>query len=211
MDQITQTIDMDISTINRQLAGRSPEAIIQWALSVAKRPVVTTNFRPYEAIILHAVSIQASDIPVVWCDTGYNTPSTYQHADRTIKALKLNVDLFVPQQTVGYRNVTHGIPEIDTPEHDEFTLQVKLEPFKRAMDKHQPDVWFTNLRKEQTDFRGSLDIVSMSKDGVIKVSPFFHWTESELDQYVDFNGLESEDNYYDPTKALANRECGLHS
>jgi len=202
---------LNLSEINGYLKAKTPEEIVQWALGFAEKPVVTTNFRPYEAVILHAVSRQKSDVIVVWCDTGYNTSATYRHALRTIEQLDLNVDLFVPRQTVAYRDVLMGIPEIDTAAHDEFTRQVKLEPFERAMAKHTPDVWFTNLRKEQTAFRSSLDIVSVSKNGVVKVSPFFYWSDDALNDYIRTHQLESEETYFDPTKALANRECGLHT
>ena len=201
---------MQLEKINAELKNARPEEIVKWALSIAKKPIITTNFRPYEAAILHCVSSLKHDIPVVWCDTGYNTRATYLHAEEVIKQLELNVDLFVPKQTAAHRDAVMGIPEIDTPLHDQFTEQVKLEPFKRAMDKHQPDVWFTNLRKNQTALRASLDIVSMGKDGVIKVSPFYYWSDEDLDKYLEENNLSNEDNYFDPTKALDNRECGLH-
>ena len=103
-----------------------------------------------------------------------------------------------------------GIPTIEDPKHVIFTEQVKLEPFSRAMKEHQPDVWFTNLRKGQTSFRNSIDIVSKSKDGIIKVSPFYHWTDEALDTYLEENGLPNEFTYFDPTKVANNRECGLH-
>lgn len=202
---------MDLNSINLTLKDASPQDIVRWALSLNKKAIVTTNFRPFEACILHAVSNQSAEIPIIWCDTGYNTRKTYEHALRTIQALKLNVDLFVPQQSSAYRDVVLGIPEIDTPEHDLFTYQVKLEPFERAMEKHQPEVWFTNLRKNQTDFRSSIDIVSLSKSGIIKVSPFFHWSDEAMRHYIEEFQLESEDNYFDPTKVLSNRECGLHN
>ena len=201
---------MDLIKINAELKEKQPAEIVRWALSIAKKPVLTTNFSPYEATILHLVSIQKKDIEVIWCDSGYNTKATYLHAERTIQQLGLKIDLFVPQQTVAYRDVALGIPEIDTPEHDEFTRQVKLEPFSRAMKKHAPDVWFTNLRKDQTAFRAELDIVTEA-NGIIKIAPFFYWTSEELDGYLKKFNLESESKYYDPTKALANRECGLHT
>jgi len=202
---------MNLNEINGELKDKSPQDIIKWALSAAKKPIVTTNFRPLEAAILHAVSIESKTVPVIWCDSGYNTTKTYQHAERTIKQLILNLDLYVPQQSVAHRNVTLGIPEVDTPEHDEFTRQVKLEPFRRAMESHQPDVWFTNLRKGQTVHRSSLDIVSQTADGMLKVCPFFYWTDDQLEAYIEVHGLETENNYYDPTKALEGRECGLHT
>lgn len=201
----------EIERLNKSLSGKSPEEIIEWALDVAQNPVVTTNFRPYEVAILNAVSSVNGDIKVIWCDTGYNTPNTYKHANELIERLNLNVHLYVPKQTTSHRDVTLGIPQIDDPKHKLFTEQVKLEPFRRAMADHKPDVWFTNLRKGQTAFRNSIDIVSVSADGVLKVSPFYHWSDTELDIYLKERKLPNEFKYFDPTKVLENRECGLHA
>ena len=196
---------------NAQLKGIPPQEIIAWALQHGDKPVVTTNFRPYEVAILHAVTDVDPDIPVIWCDTGYNTPQTYKHAEELISRLGLNVKLYVPQQTTAHRDIVMGIPDINDPLHAEFTEQVKLEPFKRAMNEHKPDVWFTNLRKGQTAHRDSLDILSLGKDGVLKVSPFFYWDDTQLDRYLAEYKLPNEHKYFDPTKVLENRECGLHT
>ena len=202
---------LDIEKINEDLKDKSPTEIIAWALSVAENPVVTTNFRPYEVAILHACTQVDSELKVIWCDTGYNTPQTYKHANEIIHSLGLNVHLYVPQQTTAHRDSIMGIPEIDNPQHAIFTEQVKLEPFNRAMKEHKPDVWFTNLRSGQTAFRNSISVVSLSKDGVLKVSPFYNYTDVQLDAYLEENELSNEFTYFDPTKVLENRECGLHS
>ncbi len=200
-----------IQNLNTQFKGISPTEIISWAIKNAKTAVVTTNFRPYEVVILNAVSVVKNDIPVIWCDTGYNTPNTYRHAAELISKLNLNIKLYVPKQTTAHRDAVMGVPSIDDPQHAEFTEQVKLEPFKRAMAEFQPDVWFTNLRKGQTALRDTFDILSISKDGILKVSPFYHWTGIQLDAYLKENNLPNEDKYFDPTKVLESRECGLHS
>ena len=203
-------MSLNLEQINKELKGKSPAEIIAWAVSFAKNPVITTNFRPYEVAILKAVTDVQKDIKVIWCDTGYNTVETYKHAEEIIEKLNLNIHLYTPKQTASHRNVVLGVPSVDDPKHVLFTEQVKLEPFARAMKEHQPDVWFTNLRKGQTAFRNSIDIVSQSKDGIIKVSPFYNWTDEELDTYLVERNLPNEFTYFDPTKVESNRECGLH-
>lgn len=209
MSQIIENID--IKQINKGLKDKSPKEIISWAILNGVKPIVTTNFGPYSAAILHAVTRVKNDIKVIWIDTGYNTPNTYRYAESISVDLELNIKQYVPKQTSAHRDVVLGIPSIDSPKHKIFTDQVKLEPFKRAMKEHQPDVWFTNLRKGQTAFRDSIDIVSQDINGVIKVSPFYYWTDAELDQYLEENNLPNETKYFDPTKVLENRECGLHA
>lgn len=202
---------LNLEQINLELRNKTPEQIITWALNIANRPVITTNFRPYEVAILNAVSSLKPNIKVIWCDTGYNTLATYKHALYIIEKLHLNIQLYVPQQSVAYRDSIMGIPDVEDPMHKIFTQQVKLEPFARAMKEHNPDVWFTNLRKGQTAFRNSIDIVSISKDGILKVSPFYYWSDKQLDAYLEKCKLPNEFHYFDPTKVLENRECGLHA
>lgn len=203
-------MSVNIVEINKELRFKSPEEIIKWAIHLSNKPVITTNFRPYEVAILNAVTEVDKGIKVIWCDTGYNTVQTYKHAEEITEKLDLNIKLYTPKQTVAHRNVVLGVPSIEDPKHTVFTEQVKLEPFTRAMTAHQPDVWFTNLRKGQTAFRDSIDIVSRSKDGTLKVSPFYHWSDEQLDAYLEEKGLPNEFTYFDPTKVDSNRECGLH-
>ena len=203
--------DLNIEQLNIELQQKSPAEIISWALSLNTNALVTTNFRPYEVAILDACTKVEPNLKVIWCDTGYNTRQTYKHANELIDLLKLNIHLYVPQQTAAHRDATMGIPQIEDPLHKVFTEQVKLEPFTRAMAEHKPEVWFTNLRSGQTAFRDSIGILSVSKDGVLKVSPFYHWTDEQLDAYLAERNLPNEFKYFDPTKVLENRECGLHS
>ena len=201
---------MDIEKINTELATKTPIEIVQWAFMHGQSPIVTTNFRPYESAILHLVTKVNPSIKVVWCDTGYNTSSTYKHAEVLIESLTLNIQLYIPKQTAAHRDVVLGIPQVEDPKHQLFTEQVKLEPFNRAMVEHKPDVWFTNLRKGQTAFRDSIGVVSRSANGILKISPFYYFSDKELDQYLKEHSLPNEFNYFDPTKQLDNRECGLH-
>lgn len=197
---------------NERFSEAEPAHIVNEVLRWSERPVITTNFRPYEVAILHLLSQVSPELPVIWCDTGYNTPETYRHADEIIQRLQLRVHMYTPRKTAAYRNAQlGGIPSIEDPIHAEFTEEVKLEPFRRAMEEFRPDTWFTNLRKGQTALRDRLGILSLSKEGVLKVSPFYFFSDSDLDGYLQTHGLPNEHRYFDPTKVDAHRECGLHT
>ena len=46
-----------IDALNAELSGKTPQEITNWAVQQgAGKAIVTTNFRPYEAIILHMVA-----------------------------------------------------------------------------------------------------------------------------------------------------------
>jgi phosphoadenosine phosphosulfate reductase len=205
-------MNKDISKFNDELREKSPLEIIKWALKRSKNPILTTNFRPYEVAIIHLCTKEIPDIKVLWCDSGYNTKATYVYADKIISNLNLNIKLYVPSQTSAYREIFMGpVPDIDDPRHEKFTQQVKLEPFKRALEEIKPDLWITNLRKGQTEFRNNIDILTESNAGLLKVSPFYYWSDLDLESYMDKHSLENEFDYFDPTKVDEKRECGLHN
>lgn len=205
-----KSIQIDIDQANALLRDKNPIEIIQWALTLSHSPVLTTNFGPFSASLIHAVTCVKKDIKVIWCDTGYNTPHTYRYAHQLIQRFALNMHIYTPKSTAGFRDVTTGIPQMDTLEHKIFTDEVKLEPFRRALEDHTPDVWFTNLRADQSEFRSRLDILHLDKKGILKVSPFFYYSELEMELYLEEFSLPNEKKYYDPTKVMARRECGLH-
>lgn len=203
---------IDTQSLNSQLVGKTPLQIVQWVLEQAENPILTTNFRPYEVAILHMAVSLKPDLKILWVDSGYNTSATYRYAQALIEQLSLNMLTYVPKQTSAFRNVQmKGIPDVDSALHAQFTEQVKLEPFRRALGDIKPDYWLNAIRKEQTEFRNTLDVVSASQDGVIKVAPLYHSSELELDAYMVKHGLVNELDYFDPTKAIDNRECGLHT
>ncbi len=94
--------------------------------------------------------------------------------------------------------------------HVLFSEAVKIEPFRRGLKTENPEVWFTNIRVRQTEYRENKDILSVSKDGILKVSPFYYWTDEELDQFIIDHQLPKNTSYFDPVKALSTRECGIH-
>lgn len=205
-------MNIDIDKANQELEGKHPQEIVNWAAGLDGKVIVTTNFGPYEAVILHMAVQAQPDMSVVWADSGYGTRKTYLFAEKLIADLDLNVHVYNPQQSAARRDATMGIPDVDDPQHEEFTRQVKLEPFGRALKAMAPDVWLTAIRKDQTEFRRGLQVVTQDHPGgVVKVAPVFHWTEVDLERYLKENSLPNETNYYDPTKVLGNRECGLHN
>ena len=202
----------NLAQINKEFDKKTPEEVVEWAFAETKNPILTTNFRPYEVAILHLCTQLMPKLKIVWCDSGYNTKATYQYAEKIIAELSLNIKLFTPMHTSAFREAVMGeTPEIDDPRHELFTEQVKLEPFRRAMAEIQPDLWITNLRKGQTAFRDSLDIINKTESGLLKISPFYNWTDKELDTYMEKYKLVNEYDYFDPTKVDEKRECGLHN
>lgn len=200
------------SLVSNDLTDKSPKEIIEWAVDQNKKSLVTTSFGPFSAVMLHLATRVKPDIPVVWVDTGYNTRETYIYAEKLIKDLNLNIEIFTPAMTAARRSaLMGGIPNIDTELHAEFTHQVKLEPFQRVLESIRPDIWLTAIRRDETEFRKTLDIISNGPNGILKVAPFLNWTEIDMEGYLYEHELPQIKKYHDPTKAEDDRECGLHT
>jgi len=210
------TIDQ-INQANGELRQQSALDIVKWAVGKANgHAIVSTNFRPYEAVILHLVTQVQPDIPVLWVDHGYNRAATYKHAEELRQMLRLNIKAYLPRLTAAHYEAVHGgVPE-PTPENEErikaFSAVMKLEPFQRGMRELAPTVWITALRKVQNPNRAGLDIVSHDGNfGSVKVSPLFYWSDAEMEAYLQKHRLPNEWDYFDPAKADDKRECGLHA
>ena len=206
-----------IAKANADLRDTPALEVVKWAIAQANgRAIVSTNFRPYEAVILHLITQVQPDIPVLWVDHGYNRPATYKHAEQLKAQLKLNIKAYIPKLTAAHYDAVHGGMPEPTAENEErikaFSTVMKLEPFQRGMRELAPTVWITALRKVQNPNRAGLDIVS--PDGnfkSLKVSPLFHWSDAEMEDYVKQHSLPNEWDYFDPAKADDKRECGLHA
>jgi len=207
-----QKTSFDVTKANKELQDANAENIVKWALSLQGKAIVTTNFGPQEAVLLHMVNQVAPETEVLWIDSGYNMPQTYQFADAVTEALNLNLTVYTPFVSTARRDaVMGGIPNIDDPAHKEFSQQFKIEPFLRGMKEINADVWLTAVRREQTAVRQEMDTVALAPNDVIKVSPLLDWTLADMKTYLEKHGLPDETRYFDPTKAETGRECGLHT
>lgn len=206
-------MELDLDTINNRLRNASAPEIITWALGLGRRTIATTSMGRNAAVMLHLVSEIDQSVPTIWVDTGYNLRDTYVVAERLIRDLDLNIQVYAPVMTSERRNaIMGGIPTVDEEaRHQEFTRQVKLEPFARALEDFQPEVWLTGIRREETELRKSLDIVSLDGRGILKVAPLFYWSEDDVEDYMARFSLPTCKHYFDPTKVHDGRECGLHT
>ena len=186
--------------------------MVDWAVALGGKTITTTNFGPFEAVILHMATKAQPDMEIVWMDAGYATEATYKFADEVTKKLGLKLTVYLPKRTRAHREALDGpTPTIDDPRHAAFTREVKLEPFERAMREVAPEVWLTAVRAEQTAVRAAMEPVSVNKDGMVKVAPVLHWTSKQMHEYCEQHGLPNNFDYFDPTKVEGDRECGLHT
>jgi phosphoadenosine phosphosulfate reductase len=204
-------MNFDLKTINQQLRALSPEQRVWWAMGLGKRVIASTSFSKGSAAMLNILERAGANFPVVWVDSGYNTADAYRVAQRLIDSYSLQFQIYTPRVSVERRAALGGVPAPDSEAFKVFVEEVKLEPFQRALNELQPDIWITGIRRDETPHRQSLDIVSWDERGLLKVAPIFEWSQAQLEGYLDSLDLPSPASYFDPTKLSEHAECGLHT
>jgi len=181
----------------------TPENLIRWTLNQHRPTIVSTSLGDQSAVLLHMVASINLYTPIVWVDTGFNTPETVQFAENIQDRLRIKIIRYAPEPWKG------EIPFASTPAHRAFVDHVKLNPFRQVMADMQPEFWITGVRRT-TEHRQSMKQIDQV-DGVTKISPLLDWSGEDMDQYITDNDLPNETNYFDPTKLSAHLECGLHT
>ena len=198
-------LDIDLDTVNESLRDASALDILRWVQAQNVPTVATTSMGRNAGVMLHLVNEVDPELPTLWVDTGYNLRDTYLVAEKLIDQLDLNIHVYSPLTTSERRNaIMGGIPTVDEVDrHQEFTRQVKLEPFERALDEFKPEIWLTGIRRDETEHRKTLDIVSVDGRGIVKVAPIFYWSDDDIDQYMAAHALPTCKHYFDPTKVFS--------
>jgi phosphoadenosine phosphosulfate reductase len=145
---------------------------------------VTSSFQTECMVLVHLVTEQAPEIPVLFLDTGYHFRETYEYRDRMASAWRLNLRNLLPKQTVAEQESQFGILYESAP--DRCCGMRKVEPLFEAVANY--DVWFTGLRREQSPTRANLQPVDNFRlpggKELRKVSPLALWTNREVWAYL---------------------------
>jgi phosphoadenosine phosphosulfate reductase len=194
-----------IAALNMSSNVKTAREVIRLALKGAERPVLTTKFGPRSAVLLHLVAKERPGIPVIWVDSGHNTKATLEAAAALQARLDIDLRVYRPQDPwIGW------VPSPGEPDHQAFVKTVKLDPFARSLDDLCPDVWFSALRRSQTEHRSTQNHFNVSSANILKVHPLLHWSREDMDTYLDRHALPGGHDYHDPTKAGPRLECGMH-
>ena len=226
---------MDVDKIAETVEGLSPEAVLEAVLGANEnaRPCLTSSFQAEDMAVLHLLRKRIPDVPVLFLDTGYHFPQTYDYRDRLAKEWSLNLVNVLPIQTVAQQESAFGVLYRSDPTR---CCQLrKVEPLLGALEPF--DVWFTGLRREQSPTRKNLKKVELHRlptgKSLWKVSMLADWSWEQVWNYVNSNGISHLPQYdegylsigcqpctalpVDPNNPRSGRwggtklECGIHT
>ena len=194
--------------------------------------ILSTSFGIQSAVMLHLVTSQIPDIPVVFVDTGYLFPETYRFAEQLTERLNLNLKTYLPLQSAAHQEAIHGkLWEKGVEGLEEYNRINKIEPMNRAVQELEAKGWLSGLRRNQSSTRANRKITEQ-QNKIVKVYPIIDWNDKDVYEYLTKNdlpyhplwdegyvsvgdwhstsklidGMNAEDTRFGGLK----RECGLH-
>jgi phosphoadenosine phosphosulfate reductase len=150
---------------------------------------VTSSFQADCMALVHLITRERPDIPVLFLDTGYHFAETYAYRDRMAAELGLNLVNLTPRLSVAEQEGQFGILYQSAP--DRCCGMRKVEPLFAGLAPY--DVWFTGLRREQSPTRANLkavdDFALPGGKHLTKVSPLADWTAKDVWAYLKAHGI----------------------
>ena len=153
------------------------------------RLVASTSFGLQAAVMLHLIHEHAPAIPVVFIDTGFLFPETYQYAEELASKFSLDLRIYQPTFSAARLQAVYGnLWEQGKEGSDRYGLITKVEPMNRALRETGADVWLSGLRRSQSSTRVDRPFVEQQKK-TVKVYPILDWADAQVDLYFHQNGI----------------------
>jgi|SRR5256886_13422063 len=226
---------MNVEHFANVVENLPPEQALDAVLAAGEstRVCLTSSFQAEDMAVLHMLRKRIPDVPVLFLDTGYHFPQTYEYRDRMTKVWSLRLLNVLPSRTVPEQESAFGILYQTDPTR---CCQLrKVEPLLGALEPF--DVWFTGLRREQSPTRKNLKKVELHRlptgKQLWKVSLLADWKWEQVWDYTNANGISHLPQYdegylsigcqpctalpVDPNNPRSGRwggtklECGIHT
>jgi len=184
-----------------------------------------------DAVLPHVVAAQLPGVDVLFLDTGYHFPETYETRDTVARLLPVRIVDVPPVKTVAEQDAEHGA-ELFGRDPNLCCAMRKVEPLQRSLTGYE--LWFTGVRRDEAPTRAKTPLVTWDdRNGLVKVNPLAAWSFEDILDYAGYHQVPVnpllEQGYPsigcapctkpvaagdDPRSGrwanLAKTECGLH-
>ncbi|MCV2886635.1 phosphoadenylyl-sulfate reductase [Aestuariibacter sp. AA17] len=180
----------EVQALNLELEKKTAQQRVEWALThLPGEFMLSSSFGAQSAVMLHLLTEQYPDIPVVLTDTGYLFPETYQFIDQLAERLKLNLKVYQSDVSPAWQEARFGkLWEQGVDGIERYNKMNKVEPMQRALSELNVSTWFAGLRRSQSDTREGLAVLQSLKDQ-FKVYPVIDWSNKAMHEYLKKHDL----------------------
>nr|P52672.1 RecName: Full=Phosphoadenosine 5'-phosphosulfate reductase; Short=PAPS reductase; AltName: Full=3'-phosphoadenylylsulfate reductase; AltName: Full=PAPS reductase, thioredoxin dependent; AltName: Full=PAPS sulfotransferase; AltName: Full=PAdoPS reductase [Thiocapsa roseopersicina]CAA80690.1 PAPS-reductase [Thiocapsa roseopersicina] len=185
LDAFLHGDDAALRETNRRLESMPAEDRVRWALEhLPPQHVLSSSFGTQSAVMLHLVSRQMPEIPVILVDTGYLFPETYRLVDALTDRFGLNLKVYRPALSPAWQEAGLGrLWEQGADGIERYNRLNKIDPMERALRDLDAGTWFAGLRRQQANSRAELPVLRR-QDGRIKFHPIIDWHRPRRARYL---------------------------
>ncbi|MFA1538882.1 phosphoadenylyl-sulfate reductase [Actinomadura monticuli] len=200
------TLDLEdiVESAATALEGAPTLEVIRWAVATFGDRICLTSSMS-DAALIHLVSKVKPGIDVLFVDTGYHFAETIGTRDAVEAVYPVNVINVTPSRTVEEQEAALG-PRLFGRNPDLCCHLRKVEPLGRALEGYM--AWFSGIRRDETASRRDRRVVEWDrKRGMVKVNPILDWTQEEMDDYIEDNGVIVNPLHYDGYPSIGCEPC----
>jgi phosphoadenosine phosphosulfate reductase len=182
-----------IPALNERFQTAPTGEILRWAWErFGERAAVGTSFQGAGLVMLHLAKQEGIRFPVFTLDTGLLFPETVALKQRLEEFLGYHIEALEPDLTVESQAAAFG-PELWKSQPDLCCTARKVMPLRDRLS--DLDCWITGLRREQSDARGSTEVVELylfdeaSGREIVKLNPMARWSRQAVWDYIREHGI----------------------
>ncbi|PBK66870.1 Phosphoadenosine phosphosulfate reductase thioredoxin [Armillaria solidipes] len=224
-----------LDAINKQLVENTPEEILEWAVEHLPGLYQTTAFGLTGMVAIDMLSkITKSPPPLIFIDTLYHFPETYELVEEVKQRYGVPVNVYKPEgcETTQDFEKKYG-EKLWERDEETYDFVVKVEPARRAYEQLGVKSVITGRRASQGADRAGLKPLEVDETGLVKLNPLFAWPFAMVDWHITDNevprnklldqGYRSVGDWHSTAKVAEGQderagrwagqektECGLH-
>ncbi len=183
---------LDVEGLNRRLEDKSPQQVLEWALSEFHPNIsLASSFGAEDMMLTDMLRKINPDARIFALETGRLHQETYDLVDKARERYG-DFEIYYPN-TARLEEITrsHGLNLF----YKSMTLRKlccevrKVEPLKRALS--DLDAWITGLRRDQASTRVAVQKVEVDSlhNGIIKINPLADQTSEDVWRYIRENNV----------------------
>jgi phosphoadenosine phosphosulfate reductase len=200
---------MELNRIAEAVESFPAEQVLKAVLEANEhaRACLTSSFQAEDMVVLHLLRKQVPNVPVLFLETGYHFPQTYEYRDRMAREWSLNLVNLLPAHTVAEQESALGILYRSDPTR---CCQLrKVEPLMNGLETFE--LWFTGLRREQSPTRKNLKKLELHRlptgKTLWKVSLLADWNWEQVLDYANSNGIPHLPQYDEGYLSIGCQPC----
>lgn len=176
---------IELDAVNQDLAGKSPQEIIQWAYNQFgdKMGMLSSMQRTASAITHMIYTLGLTDTEIMFIDTQYHFQETLDLRDELISRYGLNIKTYYPEKTPEEQFYEYG-KELYLRDGDyQVCCRLRKEdPYLKASSKFE--ALLSGLMRSEGGARKNVQpILYDSRNHVYKIHPLLEWTMEEVNAY----------------------------